>query len=143
MTTKAPSPPAPTDPVALLSTPLHQSGLTAANLLRRAGIKLGWYDVRDLLCHLPRRYDDLRELATIAQLRDRDDGDVVSSQATVRDLCVEAGFRRRTQRTIARLDDGTGEVSATTAIARKFATPQRRSPRLSAAPTTASRKYTE
>ncbi len=113
MTTKAPSPPVPTDPVALLSTPLHQSGLTAANLLRRAGVKLGWYDIRDLLFHLPRRYDDLRELATIAQLRDRDDGEVVSIQATVRDLRVEAGFRRRTQRTIARLDDGTGEVGAT------------------------------
>jgi ATP-dependent DNA helicase RecG len=113
VTSKAPSPPVPTDPVALLSTPLHRSGLTAANLLRRAGVRLGWYDVRDLLFHLPRRYDDLRELATIAQLRDKDDGEVVSVQATVRDVRVEASFRRRVQRTVAVLWDGTGEISAT------------------------------
>ncbi len=55
-------PPPPTDPVELLSTPLARSGLSAAALLRRAGIRLGIYDVRDLLFHLPRRYDDLREL---------------------------------------------------------------------------------
>jgi ATP-dependent DNA helicase RecG len=113
-TAAAPAPPpAPTDPVELLDTPLHRSGLAAANLLRRAGVKLGWYDVRDLLFHLPRRYDDLRELATIAQLRDRDDGEVVSVQATVRDIRIEAGFRRRTQRTIAVIADGTGQISAT------------------------------
>ena len=111
MTTKAP--PAPSDPVALLGTPLHQSGLTAAPTLRRAGVKLGWYDVRDLLFHLPRRYDDLRELAPIAALRDRDDGAVVSVQATVRDVRVEASFRRRVQRTVAELEDGTGRISAT------------------------------
>jgi ATP-dependent DNA helicase RecG len=113
-TAAAPAPPpAPTDPVELLDTPLHRSGLAAGNLLRRAGVKLGWYDVRDLLFHLPRRYDDLRELATIAQLRDRDDGEVVSVQATVRDIRIEAGFRRRTQRTIAVIADGTGQISAT------------------------------
>ena len=111
--TPAPAPPVPTDPVELLSTPLHQSGLTAANLLRRAGVRLGWYDVRDLLFHLPRRYDDLRELATIGELRDRDDGEVVSVQAEVRDVRVEASFRRRIQRTVAVLADGTGEVNAT------------------------------
>ncbi len=108
-----PVPPAPTDPVVLLDTPLHQSGLTAPGVLRRAGVRLGWYDVRDLLFHLPRRYDDLRELATIAQLRDRDDGEVVSIQATVRDVRVEASFRRRIQRTVAELEDGTGQVAAT------------------------------
>ncbi len=111
MTTKAP--PAPTDPRELLDTPLHQSGLTAPNVLRRAGVKLGWYDVRDLLFHLPRRYDDLRELATIAELRDRDDGTVVSIRATVADVRVEASFRRRIQRTIADLEDDTGRIAAT------------------------------
>src|SRR6186997_1651645 len=110
---RTPTPPAPTDPVELLSTPLAKSGLTAANLLRRAGVRLGWYDVRDLLFHLPRRYDDLRELATIGQLRDRDDGEVVSIQAEVRDVRVEASFRRRIQRTVAVLADATGEVNAT------------------------------
>ena len=111
MTTKAP--PAPTDPLVLLGTPLHQSGLTAAATLRRAGVRLGWYDVRDLLFHLPRRYDDLRELATIADLRDRDDGTVVSVQAIVEGVRVEASFRRRIQRTVAELRDDTGRISAT------------------------------
>ena len=111
MTTKAP--PAPTDPLVLLGTPLHQSGLTAAATLRRAGVRLGWYDVRDLLFHLPRRYDDLRELATIADLRDRDDGTVVSVQAVVEGVRVEASFRRRIQRTVAELRDDTGRISAT------------------------------
>ena len=111
--TAAPVPPPPTDPVELLSTPLARSGLSAAALLRRAGIRLGLYDVRDLLFHLPRRYDDLRELASIAQLRDRDDGTVVSLQAIVADIRVEASFRRRIQRTVAELTDDTGRISAT------------------------------
>ncbi len=111
--TAAPVPPPPTDPVELLSTPLARSGLSAAALLRRAGIRLGIYDVRDLLFHLPRRYDDLRELASIAQLRDRDDGTVVSLQAVVTDVRVEASFRRRVQRTVAELADDTGRISAT------------------------------
>ena len=111
--TAAPVAPPPTDPVELLSTPLARSGLSAAALLRRAGIRLGLYDVRDLLFHLPRRYDDLRELASIAQLRDRDDGTVVSLQAIVADIRVEASFRRRIQRTVAELTDDTGRISAT------------------------------
>jgi len=47
--------PVTTDPVALLSTPLAQSGLAAGTALRRAGIKLDFYNVRDLLLPLPRR----------------------------------------------------------------------------------------
>ncbi len=108
-----PPPPPPTDPVELLTTPLHQSGLTAAATLRRAGVRLGWYDVRDLLFHLPRRYDDLREMTTIAGLRDLDDGTVVSIRGVVRDVRVEGSFRRRIQRTIASVDDGTGRINAT------------------------------
>ena len=111
MTTKAP--PAPTDPLELLGTPLHQSGLTAAPTLRRAGVRLGWYDVRDLLFHLPRRYDDLREMTTIAGLRDMDDGTVVSIRGSVQAVRVEGSFRRRIQRTVADLDDGSGRISAT------------------------------
>jgi ATP-dependent DNA helicase RecG len=111
VTTKAP--PAPTDPLELLGTPLHQSGLTAAATLRRAGVRLGWYDVRDLLFHLPRRYDDLREMTTIAALRDMDDGTVVSIRGSVVDVRVEGSFRRRIQRTIADLEDGSGRISAT------------------------------
>jgi ATP-dependent DNA helicase RecG len=106
-------PPPPTDPVELLGTPVHRSGLTAGATLRRAGVRLGWYDVRDLLFHLPRRYDDLREMTSIAGLRDMDDGTVVSIRGAVREVRVEASFRRRIQRTIAELEDPTGRINAT------------------------------
>ena len=67
---KATSPvPVPTDPVELLSTPLARSGLAAGATLRRAGIKLDFYTVRDLLFHLPRRYDDLREMRRLGRPR--------------------------------------------------------------------------
>ena len=105
--------PAPTDPVELLGTPLAKSGLTAAGLLRRAGIRLGWYDVRDLLFHLPRRYDDLRELSRLGDLVWAEEGTVVSARVRVEDVRVEASWRRRVQRTIARLSDETGDIEAT------------------------------
>jgi ATP-dependent DNA helicase RecG len=104
---------APTDPVELLSTPLAGSGLAAGTALRRAGIKLDFYTVRDLLFHLPRRYDDLREMRKVAELGWAADGTVVSAQARVGDVRVEPGFRGRTQRTIARLEDDTGSIDAT------------------------------
>ena len=108
-----PAPKAPTDPVELLSTPLAQSGLTAGTALRRAGIRLDFYTVRDLLFHLPRRYDDLREMRRLGDLILVADGEVVSAEATVGDVRVEPGFRGRTQRTIARLEDETGSIEAT------------------------------
>jgi len=110
---KTPTPSAPTDPVELLSTPLAKSGLTAAGILRRAGIRLGWYDVRDLLFHLPRRYDDLRELSKLGDLVWAEEGTVVSARVHVDDIHVEATFRRRVQRTVARLSDDTGQLDAT------------------------------
>ena len=103
----------PTDPVELLSTPLAASGLAAGTALRRAGIKLDFYTVRDLLFHLPRRYDDLREMRKVGDLGWVADGTVVSAQARVGDVRVEPGFRGRTQRTIARLEDDTGSIDAT------------------------------
>ena len=110
----APAAPAPpTDPVDLLSTPLHQAGLTAGPTLRRAGVKLGWYDIRDLLFHLPRRYQDLREMQHLGDLGGTEDGVVVSAQVRVVDIHVEASWRRRIQRTVARLEDDTGTVKAT------------------------------
>ncbi|HUP55433.1 MAG TPA: ATP-dependent DNA helicase RecG [Methylomirabilota bacterium] len=112
-TPSPPVPPRPTDPVDLLDTPLARSGLAAAAQLRRAGIKLDFYTVRDLLFHLPRRYDDLREMRVIRDLYMEQDGTVVSVQATVGDVRVEPGFRGRTQRTIARLEDDTGSIDAT------------------------------
>jgi ATP-dependent DNA helicase RecG len=111
--TRTTAPPPPTDPVELLATPLAKSGLSAAGLLRRAGIKLGWYDVRDLLFHLPRRYDDLRELSRLGDLVWAEEGTVVSARVRVEDVRVEASWRRRVQRTIARLSDETGEIDAT------------------------------
>jgi ATP-dependent DNA helicase RecG len=112
-TRKPPAPPPPTDPVELLRTPLARSGLTAAGLLRRAGIRLGWYDVRDLLFHLPRRYDDLRELSRLGDLVWAEEGTVVSARVRVDSVRVEASWRRRIQRTIARLSDPTGSIDAT------------------------------
>ena len=103
----------PTDPVEILSTPLAQSGLTAGSQLRRAGIRLDFYTVRDLLFHLPRRYDDLREMRKLGELFMEQDGTVVSVQARVGDVRVEPGFRGRIQRTIARLEDDTGSIDAT------------------------------
>src|SRR5205814_3039257 len=89
-----PPAPVPTDPVALLSTPLARSGLGAGALLRRAGIRLGFYTVGDLLFHLPRRYDDLRELRKLGDLIWVEDGTVVSARGRVADVRVEPTFRR-------------------------------------------------
>src|SRR6476646_6804629 len=94
---RAALPPPPTDPVELLGTPLARSGLSAAGLLRRAGIRLGWYDVRDLLFHLPRRYDDLRELSRLGDLVWAEEGTVVSARVRVEHVRVEASWRRRVQ----------------------------------------------
>jgi ATP-dependent DNA helicase RecG len=111
-TTAIPVAKPPTDPVELLSTPLAKSGLTAAATLRRAGIRLDWYDVRDLLFHLPRRYDDLRELSHLGDLVWTEEGTVVSARVRVVDIHVEPTFRRRIQRTVATLRDESGEVKA-------------------------------
>ncbi len=105
-------PPVPTDPVALLATPIGDSGLSGAAQIRRLGPKLGIATVRDLLFHLPRRYDDRRRMETIAELMGRQDGDQVSARVTVRSIHVEQGFRRRIQRTIAIVRDETGEAEA-------------------------------
>ena len=105
--------PAPTDPVELLDTSLRESGLGAANVLQRAGRRLGFLTVRELLFHLPRRYDDLREMRKLGDLRELEDGTVVSARVRVADVRVEPSFRRRIQRTIALFEDETGSVEAT------------------------------
>ena len=111
--TKPAPPPPPTDPAALLDTDIAQSGIAAAPLVKRAGRRLGFYTVRDLLFHLPRRYDDLREMRMLGDLRYADDGTVVSARVRVVDVRVEPSFRRRIQRTIALLEDETGTLEAT------------------------------
>jgi ATP-dependent DNA helicase RecG len=108
-----PVPPPPTDPAELLDTMLNRSGLGAANLLQRAGRRLGFLTVRELLFHLPRRYDDLREMRKLGELRGIEDGTVVSARVTVADVRVEPSFRRRIQRTVAQFEDDTGSVEAT------------------------------
>jgi len=106
-----PSPP--TDPVQVLDADLGGSGLGAASLLKRAGRRLGFLTVRELLFHLPRRYDDLREMRKLGELRYVEEGTVVSARVTVADVRVEPSFRRRIQRTIARLEDDSGTIEAT------------------------------
>ena len=108
-----PLPPPPTDPAVLLDTELIRSGLGAAAALRRAGRRLGFFTVRELLFHLPRRYDDLREMRQLRELYEIEEGSVVSARVRVVDVRVEPSFRRRIQRTIALLEDDTGTVEAT------------------------------
>jgi ATP-dependent DNA helicase RecG len=107
------APSIPTDPVARLGLPVGQSGLAAAAVLRRAGRRLGFETVRDLLFHLPRRYDDLREMRTLEQLRTVDEGTVVSATVAVTDIQVQQTWRRRVQVTTAFLADETGTAEAT------------------------------
>ena len=109
----SPVPPPPADPVELLDTPLARSGLAAGATLRRAGIRLGVYDVRDLLFFLPRRYDDLREMHRLGDLGLVEPGTVVSARVRVADVKVLPSFRRRVQRTVAVLTDQTGTIEAT------------------------------
>ena len=111
--TRAPAAALPADPVAILDLPLGVSGLASGAALRRAGRRLGFYTVRDLLFHLPRRYDDLREMKKLVDLVWAEEGTVVSARVKVADIGVEPGFRRRTQRTIARFEDETGSIDAT------------------------------
>jgi ATP-dependent DNA helicase RecG len=69
--------------------------------------------VRELLFHLPRRYDDLREIRKLGDLRGIEEGTVVSARVRVADVRVEPSFRRRIQRTIAVFEDETGSLEAT------------------------------
>ena len=96
-----------------LDTPIGASGFVGAQILKRVGPKLEIRTVRDLLFHLPRRYDDLRELSRARDLSWIPDGEIASARLQVRALRVEPTFRRRIQRTTAYLGDDTGEVEAT------------------------------
>jgi ATP-dependent DNA helicase RecG len=95
---------------ALLEAPLAKSGLPGGTTLGRVGRRMGLETVRDLLFHLPRRYDEMRKLGDLAWV---DDGEVISARVGVLDIRVEASFRRRVQRTIAVLEDETGTIDAT------------------------------
>jgi len=103
----------PEDPWDRLSMPVGHAGLHAANPLRRGARKLGIESVRDLLFHLPRRYDDLREMRTLGNLQDVPDGTVISARVTVLGLNVQQTWRKRVQVTTAQLEDATGTAEAT------------------------------
>ncbi len=94
-------------------TPIGATGFAGAAVLRRVGPRLGIRTVRDLLFHLPRRYDDLRELSKARDLAWIPDGQPASARLQVRAVRAEQTFRRRVQRTTAFLGDETGEVEAT------------------------------
>jgi len=87
--------------------------LVGSTVLRRVGPKLGIKTVRDLLFHLPRRYDDLRTLSTARELAHIPDGESASARLQVGAVRVAPTFRRRVERTTAHLSDETGEVEAT------------------------------
>jgi ATP-dependent DNA helicase RecG len=108
-----PPPLAPADPPATLAAPVGASGLRSVMAIRKALAKLGLSTVRDLLFHLPRRYDDLREMRQLGDLTWLEEGTVVSARVRVVDVRVEASFRRRIQRTIAVLEDDTGTIEST------------------------------
>jgi ATP-dependent DNA helicase RecG len=101
------------DPRVFVASPVGQSGIDGAAVLRRLGARLDIRTVRDLLFHLPRRYDDLREMRQLGDLVWVAEGTVVSARVRVAEIHVEASFRRRVQRTVARLEDETGTVDAT------------------------------
>ncbi|MBI3746985.1 MAG: ATP-dependent DNA helicase RecG [Chloroflexi bacterium] len=103
----------PLGPLELLDAPIGRSGLPGAAALARTGRRLGIARVRDLLFRVPRRYEDLREMRRIAELAALPDGELVSARVRVGELRVEASFRRRVQRTVARLEDETGSLDAT------------------------------
>lgn len=96
-----------------LDTSLGASGLPGASVLRRVGPRLGLHTVRELIFHLPRRYQDLREVLTAAELAGQEEGKLVTARLEVVSLRVEQTFRRRLQRTVAVLRDQSGEVEAT------------------------------
>ncbi|HEX7473293.1 MAG TPA: hypothetical protein VF323_09440, partial [Candidatus Limnocylindrales bacterium] len=101
-------------PAEFLDAPIGQSGLAAIGVLKRTLPKIGVSSVRDLLFHLPRRYDDLRELHSLGELQwgVTPDGEAASARANVESIAVQPTFRRRVQRTTAILRDGTGVAHA-------------------------------
>jgi ATP-dependent DNA helicase RecG len=105
--------PRPTDPAEILELPIGRSGLPGAGSLTKARRRLGVETVRDLLFHLPRRYDDLREMTRLGDLVWTPEGSVVSARVRVASIRVEPTFRRRVQRTVAELEDATGSITAT------------------------------
>jgi ATP-dependent DNA helicase RecG len=100
-------------PEAILASPVGLSGIGPVAGLRRNARRMGVESVRDLLFHLPRRYDDLRELRRLGDLRYLDDGTVASARVRVVEIGVQQTWRRKVQVTTAYLADDTGTAVAT------------------------------
>ena len=69
-----------------LDTRIAVARLPGAAALRKNGKRLGLYTIRDLLFHLPRRYDDLRQVFTVRDLEDAEavaDGALVTARLEV------------------------------------------------------------
>ncbi len=94
-----------------LGVGLRAAGLTPPAATRRLA-NLGIYTVRDLLFHLPRRYHDFSHQVTLRELRQQPPEGPVSATVEIVELRIEQGFRRRIQRTVARLRDDSGEAEA-------------------------------
>ncbi|HLY35121.1 MAG TPA: ATP-dependent DNA helicase RecG [Candidatus Limnocylindria bacterium] len=71
--------------------------------------RLGIVSPRQALFYLPFRYDDFRELRSLAELVP---DEKQSAQVRITDVKIEPGFGRRPQRVIAQLADGTGTAEA-------------------------------
>jgi len=99
-------------PSALLDRPLVGSGLVPPRMAKLLRDRLGLGTVRDLIFHFPRRYDDFSRPMTLRELRERPPEGPASATVEISDLRVDPGFRRRVQRTVARLRDATGEGEA-------------------------------
>lgn len=72
--------------------------------------RLGIHTVRDLLYHLPHRYDDFSRLKTISELMY---GDVATITGTVEQTQTRQGKRRGTLIITSLISDGTGVIQAT------------------------------
>ncbi|MEP7360398.1 MAG: ATP-dependent DNA helicase RecG [Chloroflexota bacterium] len=102
--------PAPVGP--LLDRPLRAATNIVPKQMAGHLDRLGLKTVRDLLFHFPRRYDDFSRLLTLGELRQGAPEGPVSAVVEITELRVDPGFRRRVQRTTARLRDATGEGEA-------------------------------
>ena len=95
-----------------LATPLSKSRLPGGPVLARLR-RIGILTVEDLLFHLPRRYEDVREIRSLRWIAANRPDDAVSARATVTDVQVGQTFRRRVRVVTARLrDEEGGEATA-------------------------------
>jgi len=102
-----------------LDSPITRAGLPGGPILARLR-RAGLVTVRDLLFHLPRRYDDLRDIRTFRELVDEPSEELVSARATVLGVRVEPTVRRRIQRTIATLRDDAGDEAIAVWFGRRY-----------------------